>query len=361
MKRNWFLAALAFFLSLTAVILLSSNPLASAPGKFASSPSLRSLIGNRPFHIATAVKEKPLLYDPMYGQVLAREFNTIMPENEFKFENVHPERDKYDFSTTDRLITFARTNGMHVRGHTLVWFHALPRWLLEGNFSRDELIAILEDHVKTVVRHYRGQVYAWDVVNEVLNADGSYRDTLWLRAIGPDYIDMAFRWAHEADPKALLFLNDYGEGLNAKSDNLYSLLHDLVSRSVPINGIGFQMHVGFLSSDNPQEVAANIKRIGDLGLEVAFTETDIPIAKLPGKTKAEKLAAQAKLYGELLQVCLDAPNCHTFGMWGFTDRYSWIKKFQGQDNAPLIFDAQYRPKPAHQAMVEVLQKWRRGD
>ena len=135
----------------------------------------------------------------------------------------------------------------------------LPAWLTEGTWTRDELIAIIREHITTVVGHYRGRVAAWDVVNEGVGDDGSLRDTIWLRGIGPEYIDMAFRWAHEADPDALLFYNDYaGEGLGTKSDAIYALVQGLLERGVPINGVGLQMHVSLRWSPQPQDVAANM-------------------------------------------------------------------------------------------------------
>ena len=191
----------------------------------------------------------------------------LTPENAMKFGLVHPEPDRYDFADADYIVGFAEAHGMQVRGHNLVWHFQLPTWLTEGTWTRDELIDILHQHITTVVGHYRGRVAAWDVVNEAIADDGSLRDTIWLRGIGPEYIDMAFRWAHEADPDALLFYNDYaGEGLGAKSDAIYALVQGLLERGVPINGVGLQMHVSLRWSPQPQDVAANMERLGALGL-----------------------------------------------------------------------------------------------
>ena len=353
MKRRWFLGLILFIASTCLAVFLATSAPAQTPELPAE--SLRYLADLQGFSIGSSAKSKPLKWTPKYGATFAREFNTLMPEYVLKFAHLHPERDVYDFSKADALFSFALARNMQVRGHTLVWFHALPRWLLEGNFSREELMAILEDHIKTTVGRYRGHIYAWDVVNEAVEADGSLRDSFWLQGIGPEYIDLSFRWAHEADPDAALFLNDYAEGMNSKSDAQYALVKGMIERGVPIDGVGFQAHLGFLSADDPQEVAENIKRLGELGLQVAFTEMDMPIQNLPGKTRKEKLDSQARLYREFFKICLDAPNCNDIIFWGLTDFYSWLKSFTGNSKSPLILDEDFNPKPAYFAIQEELR------
>jgi endo-1,4-beta-xylanase len=180
---------------------------------------------------------------------------------------------------------------------------------------------------------------------------------VWWRVIGPEYIDMAFRWAHEVDPDALLFYNDYGaEGLNGKSDAVYELVQGLLDRGVPIHGVGLQAHLVLSGQSNFDNVRANIQRLGDLGLQVHITELDIRIADAssgdePGQAELER---QAQMYGELLDVCLSEPSCTAFVLWGFTDRHSWIPWFRPGWGSALIFDESYRPKPAYDAMRQVL-------
>lgn len=317
-------------------------------------PTLRDLAGKQGFFIGAAVGDKLLEKDWQYREVLAREFNTLSTENEVKFSIIHPERDRYDFSRPDAIVKFGQQHNMMVRGHTIVWFHSLPRWLTENQFTRDEMKEILRDHIQTLVSHYRGQVAHWDVVNEPLEANGNLRDVIWMRAIGPDYIDLAFRWAHEADPDAKLYLNEYGEGLNSKADSLYLLAKELKERGVPIDGVGFQTHIGFLSANDYKEVAENMKRFNEIGLEIVITEMDVPLTQFPG-TLEEKLAQQADMYRNFLKICLEAPNCNILNLWGFTDRYTWLKSFLGTLKSPLIFDTNYRPKPAYYAMLEELK------
>ncbi|NEQ67764.1 MAG: endo-1,4-beta-xylanase, partial [Symploca sp. SIO2D2] len=252
-------------------------------------------------------------------------------------------------------VTFAKTNQMQVQGHTLVWHQSLPSWLAEAEWTREEVLELMRQHIYTVVGHYRGQVESWDVVNEAISHNGKMRDSVFLNNIGPEYIEMAFRWAHEADPQARLFYNDHdAEELGKKSDAIYELVKNLLERNVPIHGVGFQMHTSLKRPPNPQKVAANIQRLGELGLEVWITEMDVQIYDGKG-TREEKLAAQAEVYRDILRVCLDAPNCKSFATWGFSDKYSWIPYFFDRPDSPLLFDESYRPKPAYNALVEELQ------
>ena len=347
-KNKWFrwgiLGAIAFFAIGYLNICLSANN------------SLRYLAENRGIFIGAAVAIEPLRNDNKYRQILGSEFNIMTAENVMKFKYLHPERDRYNFTDGDAIIEFAKNNDMQVRGHTLVWHNSLPQWITEGKFSRDELIAILQKHIYRVVTHYRGQVIAWDVVNEAIADDGALRKTIWLDKIGPEYIELAFRWAHAADPQAKLYYNDYGgEGLGKKSDAIYAFIQQLLQRGVPIHGIGLQMHVGLKNPPSPQDVATNIQRLAALGLEINITEMDVKIQDGTG-TEAERFSTQANIYQNMLNVCLDAPNCKAFVLWGFTDKHSWIPWFTGNPDAPLIFDKLYQRKPAYYALREALVK-----
>jgi len=312
---------------------------------------LRCLAAARGLTIGSAVNFHALSADTTYPLVAAREFNIVTPENEMKWDIVHPQRERYDFSRADAIVAWARRHGMEVHGHVLAWHQQNPGWLTAGSFGRDESIAILRDHIHTLVGRYRGRVAQWDVVNEAVDdSGGKLRDTLWLRRIGADYIDLAFRFAREADPNVQLFYNDYAiESRGVKFNAVSALVGDLKARAVPIDGVGFQSHVLFGAQcarclDN---LGANLRRITDLGLDVAITELDVPITPPPTD---ENLAAQAYLYDTALAACLSVPRCYTFVMWGFTDRYSWIPAtFPPFDDA-LIFDRNYVPKPAYDAL-----------
>jgi endo-1,4-beta-xylanase len=327
-----------------------------APPTLSSSPpSLRSLAQARGLYIGTTVNVDALQEGGLYKDILAREFNMVTPEVSMKFDATEPGRNLYTFDEGDTLTAFAKMHTMQVRGHNLVWFRALPSWLTSGHFSRDELMAILREHILTEVSHYRGQVNIWDVVNEAINNNGTLRDSIWLRGIGPDYLDLAFRWAHEANPEARLFYNDYGgEGLGEKSDAIYNLVKGMIQRGVPINGVGLEMHVSLDAYPHPEDVLANLKRLATPGLEVQITEMDVKIQD-DARPMQARLDAEAQIYRDMLSVCLAVKQCTAFVMWGFTDRHSWIPGATGHPDAPLIFDSAYRPKPAFFALVDVLR------
>jgi endo-1,4-beta-xylanase len=338
------------------VLALVATLLVSLSGSTQPTNTLRYLAQKRGISIGTAVAIEPFRENSNYRNIVVREFNLLTPENVMKFEVVHPEHDRYDFTPADALVTFAKDNQMKVRGHTLVWHLQLPEWLTKAKWTREELMTILQQHIETVVGRYRGQLVAWDVVNEAIADDAELRESIWLKGIGSDYIEKAFRWAHAVDPQARLFYNDYGgEGLGKKSDAIYALVKNLRQRDVPIHGVGFQMHVSIDDPPKPEDVAANIKRLGELGLEVHITEMDVRIHGGRG-TRQEKLTAQAKLYRDMLRVCLDAPNCTTFVIWGFTDKHSWIPSHYGHPDSPLIFDESFRPKSGYEALMKVLKE-----
>ena len=297
-----------------------------------------------------------------YADTLAREFNMLEPEDALKWEVVHPAQQSFDFSQADQIVDFAVRHDMKVRGHTLVWHRQNPAWLTEISFSSSQLDQILEQHIKTVVGHYRGKIFAWDVVNEAFDElrPGELRSTIWSKtATVPDraYIERSFRWAHEADPQALLFYNEAeAEVVNPKSDAIYAMVRDFRQRGVPINGVGFQMHVAKLHPD-VASISANISRFTALGVQVQITEMDVALpVDLEGNARPEDLQQQANIYRDIATACLSHPGCTAIQTWGFTDKYSWIgshsKHTQG---AALPFDKTYRSKPAYDALRNALE------
>ena len=318
-------------------------------------PTLRMLAQTHHILLGTAVNIDALQHDAAYDTTLAREFDEVTPENVMKFDALHPTKDMYTFTQADALVAFAQAHTVQVRGHNLVWYQALPAWIKNGTFTRDQLMAIMKDHIFTVMSHYRGQINVWDVVNEAVNdGGGTLRDSIWYRDIGPDYIDWAFRWAHEANPQAHLFYNDYGaEGLGTKSNAVYALVKGMLQRGVPIYGVGLQMHTSILNPLKEQDVITNMSRLASLGLKVQITEMDVAIQ---GDTHpmAQRLTLQAQIYSNMLHACLAVKTCEAFVMWGFTDRYTWIPFATGHPDAPLIFDTSYHPKPAYTAISQEL-------
>ena len=319
--------------------------------------TLRDLADRDNIHIGAAVAIPALRNDTVYADTLAREFNLVTPENVMKMDTIHPAQDRFDFSQGDTLVDFAEAHGMQVRGHTLVWHQQLPGWLTNGTFTRDEAIQLLHDHIATVVGHYKGRVQYWDVVNEAIADSGAgLRDTPWRRLIGDDYIEMAFQFAHEADPDALLFYNDYGaEGSGGKSDAIYAMVSDFVQRGVPINGVGFQSH--FTVNAIPfSGINRNMQRLGALGLQVQITEMD---DRYSGAATDAILQQQANDYSQLMDTCLNNSNCTAFVTWGLSDKASWLRttilgSYSNPTVEPLLFDDDYQPKPAYYAVLDTL-------
>ncbi len=335
-------AVISFPLHTSPGIQPSQSPLATAPA--IASPTLRSLAQTRNFPIGTAVNIDALRNEPLYSQTLADQFNMVTPETSMKFDKTEPEPGVFTFGDGDAIVAFARAHNIQVRGHNLVWYRALPAWITNGTFTRDQLMTILRDHIMTEVSHYRGAVNIWDVVNEAIDDQGNLRDNIWLRVIGPDYIDLAFQWAHEADPQALLFYNDYGgEGLGHKSDAIYALLKAMITRGVPVQGVGLQMHVSLDRYPDAQDLLANMKRLAALGLQVQITEMDVEIQGDPRPMQA-RLQAEASIYQEVLSTCLAFKPCTAFVMWGFTDAYSWIPGATGHPDAPLDLRRRLSPQ-----------------
>jgi endo-1,4-beta-xylanase len=324
---------------------------AALPANAAS--TLRSLAQAAGIHVGTAVNVDALESDTAYARLLAHEFNLVTPENALKFSVVQPVQGRFDFARADALVAFAEAHHMQVNGHVLVWDRQLPDWLTHGHFSRDELKAILHDHIRTLVTRYRGRVASWDVAAEAVGEDGKLRETFWSRGIGPDYLALAFRWTHEADPQARLRYNDYGgEGAGAKSDGIYALVADLRVHRVPINTVGLQMHIDLNDAPRPEDVRINMKRLAALGLQTDITEMDVML-QLP--VSRGDLKAQARLYRAMLQACLKVPQCRSFSTWGATDRYSWIPEFFHGRGAALLFDADNGAKPAYYSFCRLLR------
>jgi len=318
----------------------------------ASATSLRARAAPRALAIGTAVASYPLLGESAYATTLGREFSMVTPENMMKFQFIHPRRDRYAFCDADALVAYAAANGMKVHGHALVWGEAVPQWVSQGNFSSAELTEILHQHITTVVSRYRGRIAEWDVLNEPLDDDtGKLRATVWQRALGTAYVATVFRWAHEADPDARLYVNEYGiESAGSKADKLFALVQAAVQAGVPIHGVGFQGHEDLGEEADPAELRASMARYQSLGIDVRISELD----DNPGhRPSAAELAEQAAFYRAELDVCLALPHCISFSTWGFTDRYSSLANDGAYDDLGfgLIFDEDYAPKPAYDALA----------
>ena len=337
------------------IILLSAIFLCA--GVLYAQETLKNYSNKVPLNIGTCVGTAFYDNDQTYITTLTREFNTVVCENEMKAGSVEPTQGTFTFTNADKLVAFAQQNSMKVRGHTLVWYNQNPNWLSKGVWTRTTLLAAMKAHISGVVGHFKGKILEWDVVNEAFddNGAGARRTSFWQTVIGNDYIDSAFVYAHQADPAALLFYNDYATStINAKSTAIYNMIKALQTNGVPIHGIGFQSHQ--MISDSSSSLLANMKanfdRFAALGLKISITELDV---RMPVPSDQGKLDAQAKVYRMFMQVALATPACQTFMMWGFTDKYSWIPaQFPGY-GAACIYDENYQPKPAYTALLDVLK------
>jgi endo-1,4-beta-xylanase len=327
-------------------------------------PPLRVLADRAGLPIGAAVDMAALTTDSgCYTETLRREFSACVAENAFKPSEVWIGPRSYNFAVTDRLADFAEENGLLLRGHTLVWHQQTPRWLRQDHpdLPAAELRDLLCDYIHTIVGRYRGRVAQWDVVNEAVRdpeADGATpglrEESIWHRALGPDYLRDAFQWAHDADPAARLYYNDYEiEATGPKSDSVYELLQSLLVDGAPVHGIGFQGHFlnGWRAADTHR---ANIRRFVDLGLEWAITEADIRMQLDGCAPTMEQLSHQAAGFGDLTHLCLTEPNCRALIFWGLSDAHSWIPGFRKGWGAALPLDKDYRPKPAYHAIRDTL-------
>ena len=303
-----------------------------------------------------------------YQKVLAAQFSSLTPENDMKWDALRPTADTYDFESADALVAYARANHQEVRGHTLLWHSQNPAWVTEASatWTCDDARAVLEDHIRTVVGHFKGEIYEWDVANEIISdtwdAGGVHLRTdrnPFLKACADDPVGLlvdAFTWAHEADPDAVLFLNDYNaEGINAKTDAYYALAQEMLERGAPLGGFGAQAHLS-LQYGFDTSLQANFERFAELGLKVAITEADVRIPLLEGETgpTAEQVATQSDRYDALLEACLNVSSCSSFTVWGFPDSNSWVPDVFPGEGWATPFEDDYTPKPAFHAMLESL-------
>lgn len=307
------------------------------------------------------------------------QFNTITPENVLKWGLVHPEPVTYSFDLPDRYVAFGESNGMFIIGHTLVWHHQTPDWVFRDEagkpLSREALLERMHEHIRTVVGRYKGRIRGWDVVNEALNEDGTLRQSPWMKIIGEEYIAKAFEFAHEADPNAELYYNDFALENAPKRKGALALIKKLQAHGLPIAAIGLQHHDN-LTWPKVSQVEATIKAFANLGLKVNISELDIDV--LPQAMSSQtaeaslNLAARPELnpytnglpdsvqhaltkrYAELFSVFLKNRRViERVTFWGVTDAASWLNNWpiRGRTNYPLLFDRSGALKPAFDAVL----------
>jgi endo-1,4-beta-xylanase len=317
-----------------------------------SGPSLKAFAEQKNKHIGIATQSY-YVNDTQYASVLNHEFDIITPEYQMKMGQVQPQHGVFKFDEADKLVSFAMKNNLLVRGHALIWHQSLPDWVVNGKFTRDQWIEIMRDHITQTVSHFKGKIYAWDVVNEAFWQNGAYRPSVWYNNIGPEYIALAFKFAHEADPGAKLFYNDFDtEVANDRSNAIYKMVKNFQAKGIPIDGIGFQSHLT-IKGVNYEEMKKNFQRFADLGLDTDITELDIVTHTFTG-TQEEKLQAQADVYSHVIDVALSLPSVKSIVFWGMKDGQSWLNKYTGYAEYPLLFNNSYEKKPAYTAILQKL-------
>ena len=289
-----------------------------------------------------------LLSQSTVTQLQAQQFNMVTPGNEMKWDTTEPSNGTFNFGPGDQIVAYAQANGERVRCHNLVWTSQLPSWV--SSLPLNQVQAAMEAHITAEVSHFKGECYAWDVVNEPFNSDGSFVANPFFNAMGSGYIADALKTAHAADPNAKLYLNDFSiEGENAKSNAMFSLAQSLLAQGVPLNGIGFESH--FILGQVPSDMEANMARFANLGLDVAVTELDDRIT-LPATSA--NLAQQATDFANVVKDCLAVTRCVGVTQWAVGDADSWVPgAFSGQ-GAATMFDQNYSPKPAFTAVQSAL-------
>jgi endo-1,4-beta-xylanase len=322
-----------------------------------------------------------------HAPVLTRHFNSITAENEMKFDALQPTEGTFTYTAADRMVSFAQTNNMRVRGHALVWHRQNPAWVFSngsgGQVTRDVLLTRIRNHIRSVMQHFAGKVYAWDVVNEAMMSDGDYRrgdepeddqKSSWHAIAGESYIAEAFRAAAAADPNAKLFYNDYYDHLAAKRDGIYNMLKGLLDSGVTVHGVGIQAHINIAPSTDMNHqgyhqtvanIEAAIQKYASLGLEVQITEMDVSLY-IPGVTYTSDQFYTAATFTQALKTqqaeryraFFDMFRAHrnvitgvTF--WGIADDNTWLSEFSsGRTDFPLLFDTNHEPKPAFFAVTD---------
>ena len=358
-----------------------SDRLGNAPeaGPDAATPTLKDAYADA-FLMGVALNGRQYTdQDDRARPIVAAQFNAVSPENVMKWESLHPEPGVYDFEGADAYVEFGEANDMWILGHTLVWHSQTPRWVFQDEsgapVTREVLLERMEDHISTVVGRYKGRVDGWDVVNEALNEDGTLRDSPWRRIIGDDYIEHAFRFAHEADPDAELYYNDYSLENKPKRDGAVRLVRTAQDAGARVTGIGTQGHF-HMAEPTIAQIDSTIRAFAELG-DVMITELEIDVLPSRGSMSADVgrreeggagldpytgglpddvQQALADRYAEIFEVFLDHEDVISrVTFWGVTDGDSWKNGFPipGRTNHPLLFDRAGDPKPAFDAVVRV--------
>lgn len=325
-------------------------------------PSLKTLaarhdmeLGN--FAIYTHLNDRP------YASILTSQFNLALIDNTpnwyFTGGGLRPAPNGYNFGQMDKIVAFAQAHNMAIQAHHFVWGDEkwLPDWLKNGHYTKQELLNIIRGHILTVGKHYRGSIQEWSVVNEAFTRSQhvyGLRDW-WFDHIGDQsYIDDSFIWARQADPKAKLILNDFGnEAENSVSNAMYDYVKGAKARGIPIDGVGMQMHIDGTNPPNKDAVIKNMRRFAALGVQIYVTEFDVNMNDVQTADEAKDLK-EAGIYHDMMRACIESKVCHSFAILGITDKETWYNYMGLADARPLPFDKYYQPKPAFFSLRQAL-------
>lgn len=336
------------FISQTALALVA------ATGANAQLHQLAVAAGLKYFGSAT---DNPELTDTAYTAILndATEFGQITPGNAQKWDTIEPQNGTFSFTKGDVIADLAKTNSQLLRCHTLVWYNQLPSWVSSGSWTNETLIDVLETHITSEVEHYKGQCYAWDVVNEAIsdNGDGSFRDNVFYKTIGEAYIPIAFNAAAAADPDAKLYYNDYSiEFSGAKATAALAIVDLIQNSGAKIDGVGMQGHFIVGNTPSAKDLAGVLEQFTAKGVEVAYTELDVRQSSVPADDAA--IQQQATDYVSVVQACLQTEKCVGVTVWDFYDKFSWVPStFEGAGEA-CLYDENLSKKPAWTSVSSAL-------
>lgn len=371
---------LSKFLPLVAFVIAVTTQ--AATPTFVGQPSLSDIYADS-FRIGVALNSNEILGTNLQtSRLIGGHFNALTAENDMKWERIHPKEGAFDFAIGDALVKRSQSQGAFIVGHTLLWHSQTPDWVFQGSdgqpASRALLLNRLQHHIETVVGRYKGRIHGWDVVNEALNDDGTWRDSPWYQIIGDDYIAKAFEYAHSADPDAALYYNDYNLFQPAKRDAAIKLIKSLQAKGIPVGGIGIQGHYG-IGYPPLDKLEASIVAFGQLGIPVMFTELDISVLPFPTEGQmgadisqnfelkaelnplvdgidAETSQALADSYVALFKIFLKHRNLiDRVTLWNLTDASTWRNNWpmRGRTDYPVLFNRANEPKQAYRALVEL--------
>lgn len=327
---------------------------------FADTASAKPLKSYLRFPLGAAVKVQLLRDNAVYRNLVINNFNSVTPENAMKFNSLHPAPTVFTWKDADYIVDFALANNIRVHGHTLLWTKYTPKWVTDFNGSRSDWADLLKNHIQTIVKHFKGKVHSWDVMNEAYDDKGNLIPCIWLDKLGPEYIELAFQYAHESDPTALLFYNDYGqEFAGRKLQAIMAMVQDFKRRGVPISGLGLQMHTVLRMST--LQLARAIQSAASTGLKVHISELEVSVRyQKPESFLLDSTLEfqQGEKYKGIFQAYRSIPRAQQFGIttWNVSDADSFRNSKITNHDFPLLFDMNFKPKAAYKALVAEMSK-----